>query len=1075
MYQRPSTPAPRLSLNRNKLQHLQSGGTLKGKPLRHSAAIETRYIGELLRMVNQMVQQVEREVIREIKAAYALHSLTGDAADDDESLRATRKAAREAAKVKGTATVTSATSKFDGMFSKRAKSSASTMLEAVTKESATNLSSSLKDLSGTMTLKMDFMDKAVGKSIKGALAENAKLITNIPEQYKERLHRVLATSAESGGDMTGLIDKIKAAGGMEQRRAKNIALDQTRKAYNTINGERLKAVGVKRFEWVHSGGGLKPRESHIKSHLAGGLNGGIYELAKGAFDPDAQLWILPAQLPNCRCTMVPVIEDDDGVEEDGLLPEPAASSPADTVPAMPDNFPLHGKALSAGEVRPLDTGVSAGGFQMASITDTTAAGVEKLREIQRGIQSLPESGQSLPLHAIDLKTIKATQEGLNPSKMADLSAGKKSGDHFYGVKEPVVANVNGEFVIVDGHHRLASLKAAGKQTVTVRLYQPESMARPAPTPDVLHRVPATPAPAGFKVPAPAPVAAAELKYGHTAAEWKEMSPWERDTVKRTHADAEKAAAKKAKAEAAAPPVATAPPPAPPVRPEPRTIAPAEPKPAPVPEAFHVTPATPASAGFKVPPPPTPMKADVDGLRRAGFSEEKIADIERGYADTNARKMAEYHEQVSKLASSPPAPKAIPKAAASKPAPTVKPALPTMPRPAIPASRPAAAPRATAAEKEAARMAAAKVKKAMAEAAANQKKAASAAAKEVAKREKELAKKVAAPAPKPKVEPVSPALAAEKELEAARRLKARATTSASHSHADTLIRKAEANVSMTRPVPPAPPAAPVAPPPAIAQATAPQVHSAVPKARQTMLDKAEAANENGITVMAKRSGMKPAEYKQALAEELTKFAAKNDIYHRTSNYSLKRILESGRLKSQFEKGIGSIGGLEDTDVRKLVENQIMSVGFDIDPTKRPIYGYMRNKPFGLGDDDAVDMYGDIAIKMKPAVKERSTFTMGDSLSTSHWGNDVNHHVVPVNAPTHHNIFVHQGHSDNPLEVLRSGKIEKSWDYAEAQIHGGSDLSDFEHIYFPPDMAPDAETVLLLKQHNIPFTVLTKADL
>lgn len=154
---------------------------------------------------------------------------------------------------------------------------------------------------------------------------------------------------------------------------------------------------------------------------------------------------------------------------------------------------------------------------------------------------------------------------------------------------------------------------------------------------------------------------------------------------------------------------------------------------------------------------------------------------------------------------------------------------------------------------------------------------------------------------------------------------------------------------------------------------------------------------------------------------------------------------------------------------------MSVGFDIDPTKRPIYGYMRNKPFGLGDDDAVDMYGDIAIKMKPAVKERSTFTMGDSLSTSHWGNDVNHHVVPVNAPTHHNIFVHQGHSDNPLEVLRSGKIEKSWDYAEAQIHGGSDLSDFEHIYFPPDMAPDAETVLLLKQHNIPFTVLTKADL
>ncbi len=51
---------------------------------------------------------------------------------------------------------------------------------------------------------------------------------------------------------------------MSYRRAKNISLDQTRKAYNTINAERLQSLNITHFCWLHSSGSASPRESHLK-------------------------------------------------------------------------------------------------------------------------------------------------------------------------------------------------------------------------------------------------------------------------------------------------------------------------------------------------------------------------------------------------------------------------------------------------------------------------------------------------------------------------------------------------------------------------------------------------------------------------------------------------------------------------------------------------------------------------------------------------------------------------------------------------------------------------------------------
>jgi SPP1 gp7 family putative phage head morphogenesis protein len=91
--------------------------------------------------------------------------------------------------------------------------------------------------------------------------------------------------------------------GVTLRRARNIALDQTRKAYNNINKGRMQAIGVQKFEWVHSGGGQKPRELHIE------LDGQVFSFDDlPVIDERTGERGIPGQAINCRCTMVPVIE-----------------------------------------------------------------------------------------------------------------------------------------------------------------------------------------------------------------------------------------------------------------------------------------------------------------------------------------------------------------------------------------------------------------------------------------------------------------------------------------------------------------------------------------------------------------------------------------------------------------------------------------------------------------------------------------------------------------------------------------------------------------------------------------------
>jgi SPP1 gp7 family putative phage head morphogenesis protein len=133
------------------------------------------------------------------------------------------------------------------------------------------------------------------------------LIKSIPEEYFAKVAGAVARSISSGNGLQDLTAFFAEQDGVEARRAKNIAIDQTHKAYNGLNAERMKRQGVGKYEWVHSGGGLHPRPLHQSYH------GRIFSFDKPpVIDERTGARGIPGQAINCRCTMVPVIEFEDG-------------------------------------------------------------------------------------------------------------------------------------------------------------------------------------------------------------------------------------------------------------------------------------------------------------------------------------------------------------------------------------------------------------------------------------------------------------------------------------------------------------------------------------------------------------------------------------------------------------------------------------------------------------------------------------------------------------------------------------------------------------------------------------------
>jgi len=261
--------------------------TFNGSVIQHNAAVQVRYVRALTSLVAQMTAQTKRDIVRLFKSETGSQYFAQDATIASQS--------RILLNALG--------AKFNDLFAKKARPLAETMVKQAERASTPALHASLEKLSGGLSLKTSGIPSGLTEIYKASVAENVSLIKSISTKYLEQVEGSVMRSITSGAGLQDLIPALEQYEGMTHRRARNIALDQTRKVYNSINRGRMEAVGVKQFMWHHSGGGAHPREDHIE------MDGKIYSFDDlPVIDQNTGERGIPGQAPNCRCTMSPVFK-----------------------------------------------------------------------------------------------------------------------------------------------------------------------------------------------------------------------------------------------------------------------------------------------------------------------------------------------------------------------------------------------------------------------------------------------------------------------------------------------------------------------------------------------------------------------------------------------------------------------------------------------------------------------------------------------------------------------------------------------------------------------------------------------
>lgn len=269
---------------------------MRGLPLQYSVAIETRYRDSLELLVAQMTQQT----LSAVKELFETDSAKkAETVGMDASISAQARILFNAL-----------SKQFTALFTKRGKYLAKSMLSTTSNESEANLKRSITQISKDITLKKP-ITSTVDDVIRASITENVSLIKTIPQQYFAQIEQQVMRSISTGNGLKDLVPFIEQRGSVTQSRAKLIANDQTKKAYNNINQARMRDAGVKKFEWLHSGGGKEPRAWH-KNNWPSGLNGGIFSINDPpVIDKKTGERGIPGQAINCRCVMIPVIELDE--------------------------------------------------------------------------------------------------------------------------------------------------------------------------------------------------------------------------------------------------------------------------------------------------------------------------------------------------------------------------------------------------------------------------------------------------------------------------------------------------------------------------------------------------------------------------------------------------------------------------------------------------------------------------------------------------------------------------------------------------------------------------------------------
>lgn len=268
-----------LTVRKQKWASTFKPNVIKGAPLNPNAASEIRYYERLARHIQTMTADVEKQLKKLFSTELAEEYFAQDANIASQARIITNALSK----------------KYNDLFASLSKPIAEQVANEADKTSSAALHSSIKQLSGGLSLKTTVLNGELNTILTATIAENVSLIKSISAKYLSGVEGAVMRSITTGNGMQDLVPYLAKSKEITLRRARFIAQDQTRKVFNGLAEGRAQAFGMEDGEWLHTGGSNHPRKTHIA------FTGQIFKLGKGLYDSTVKRYVKPGQEPGCRC------------------------------------------------------------------------------------------------------------------------------------------------------------------------------------------------------------------------------------------------------------------------------------------------------------------------------------------------------------------------------------------------------------------------------------------------------------------------------------------------------------------------------------------------------------------------------------------------------------------------------------------------------------------------------------------------------------------------------------------------------------------------------------------------------
>ncbi len=262
---------------------------IRGTPLKPSGAVAGRYNFELSELIQEMTEETYFAVRELFAEEHMQQYFAQDATTSSQARILTNWLLR----------------KFNSRFAKKALPIAQRFADQSNKHSSAAVHTSIQKLSGGLSLPTASITPDMREILKATITENVSLITGISQKYLAGVQQAVMRSITTGNGMQDLVPYLQKKKEYTLRQAQLVSMDQTRKAFQNLGKARMENLGIKKYEWNHSGGSDEPRPLHVR------MSGKIYSLDDPpVIDEHTGERGIPGQAINCRCFMTPVISFD---------------------------------------------------------------------------------------------------------------------------------------------------------------------------------------------------------------------------------------------------------------------------------------------------------------------------------------------------------------------------------------------------------------------------------------------------------------------------------------------------------------------------------------------------------------------------------------------------------------------------------------------------------------------------------------------------------------------------------------------------------------------------------------------